>query len=82
MVLKNKLDITNDIELAKQEEIISKKKALQLFENKILDTFEVGKFKGLSQIHKYLFEDIYEFAGKTRTENISKVILDLYQLCI
>lgn len=72
MVLKNKLGIDNQIELAKEEEKITKIKALKLFETKQLDSFEIGTFKGLSQIHKYLFEDIYEFAGKIRKENISK----------
>ena len=71
-MLENKLGINNPIELANIEEKITKKKALQLFENGMLDSFEVGTFKGLSQIHKFLFEDIYEFAGKIRTENISK----------
>ena len=55
-----------------QEEKISKKKALELFDKKIIDKFEVGTFKGLQEIHKYLFQDIYEFAGKIRNENISK----------
>ena len=71
MALKNKLEITDSTRLA-QEEKITKKKALKLFDNKIIDTFEVGTFKGLQEIHKYLFEDIYEFAGKIRNENISK----------
>lgn len=72
MVLKNKLEIDNEFELAKEEERITKKKALELFERKILDSFEVGTFRGLSQIHKFLFEDVCEFAGKIRKENISK----------
>ena len=55
-----------------QEEKISKKKALGLFDKKIIDKFEVGTFKGLQEIHKYLFQDIYDFAGKIRNENISK----------
>lgn len=71
-MLENKLGIKNDIELAKEEERLTKIKAIELFENKILDSFEIGTFKGLAQIHKYLFEDIYEFAGKIRKENISK----------
>lgn len=71
-MLKNKLGINNPIELAKEEEKITKLKARQLFETGKLNSFEVGTFKGLSQIHKYLFEDIYDFAGKIRTENISK----------
>ena len=71
-MLKNKLGITNQIELADVEEKITKKKALELFETKKLSNIEVGTFKGLAEIHKYLFEDIYEFAGKIRNENISK----------
>lgn len=71
-MLENKLGITNQVEFAKEEERITKKKALKLFENNMLDTLEVGTFKGLAKIHKYLFEDIYEFAGKIRNENISK----------
>lgn len=72
MALENKLGITNSGELAIAEERISKEKALVLFEKGLLDTFEVGTFNGLSQIHSYLFEDIYEFAGKLRTVNIAK----------
>ncbi len=71
-MLNNKLGINNPIELANIEEKMTKKKAIQLFENGELEKFEVGTFKGLSQIHKYLFEDIYDFAGKVRKENISK----------
>lgn len=71
-MLENKLGITNAIELAKEEEKITKKKALKLFENNMLDNLEVGTFKGLAEIHRYLFGDIYEFAGKLRKENISK----------
>ena len=71
-MLENKLGITNSIEFAKEEERITKIKARKLFETKKLDTFEIGTFKGLVQIHNYLFEDIYEFAGKIRTQNISK----------
>ena len=72
MILKNKLGLDNEIELAKEEERMTKLKAIELFETGKLEEFEVGTFQGLSQIHKYLFEDIYEFAGKIRTENISK----------
>lgn len=72
MALENKLNITESAELARIEEKISKTKALELFENGLLDTFEVGTFRGLSDIHKYLFEDIYSFAGNVRTVNISK----------
>jgi len=72
MVLKNKLNINDSIKLAHTEEKLTKKKALDLFEKGMLDTFEVGTFNGLSQIHKYQFEDIYEFAGKMRDINIAK----------
>ena len=71
-MLDNKLGIDNEIELAKTEERITKKKAIELFETGKLDSFQVGTYKGLSQIHEYLFDEIYEFAGKIRTENISK----------
>lgn len=72
MALENKLNITDSAELARIEEKLSKEKAIKLFETKKLDKFEVGTFKGLSQIHAFLFEDIYSFAGKIRTVNISK----------
>lgn len=72
MALENKLGITNSSELARVEEKISKKKALELFETGLLDTFEVGTFEGLSKIHKYLFDEIYDFAGKIRDVNIAK----------
>jgi len=72
MVLENKLGITDSAELAREDERISKTKALELFESGLLDTFEVGTFKGLCSIHKYMFEDIYDFAGKLRTVNIAK----------
>ena len=72
MALENKLGITDSAELARTEEKISKQKALQLFELNLLDTFKVGAFKGLAQIHKYLFEDIYDFAGQMRKVNIAK----------
>lgn len=72
MALENKLNITDSSELARTEEKISKTKALELFENGLLDNFDVGTFKGLSSIHQYLFSDIYDFAGKIRTVNISK----------
>lgn len=72
MVLENKLNITDSAELARVEEKISKKKALELFEKKLLDAFEVGTFSGLKKIHDYLFGDIYDFAGKMRTVNIAK----------
>lgn len=72
MPIKNKLNIKSKLELAIAEEKLTKKKALELFDLNIISTFEVGTFKGLQQIHLYLFEDIYEFAGKVRTVNISK----------
>ncbi len=72
MILKNKLNITDQIELAKTEEKISKQKAKQLFDSGDIDKLEVGTFSGLSFIHNYLFEDIYDFAGKTREVNIAK----------
>ena len=72
MTLKNKLGIDSQIELAKEEEKITKLKAKKLFETGKLNFIEVGTFKGLAEIHKYLFEDIYDFAGKIRIENISK----------
>ena len=72
MALENKLGITDSVELARVEEKTSKKKALELFERNLLDAFEVGTFKGLADIHKYLFDEIYRFAGKVRTVNIAK----------
>lgn len=71
-MLDNKLGISNQIELSNLEERLTKKKAIELFETGDLENLEIGTFKGLSQIHKYLFEDIYDFAGKVRKENISK----------
>lgn len=72
MALENKLGIASSTQLAAAEEKISKAKALALFESGLLDTFETGKFTGLAKIHRYLFEDIYDFAGEIRTVNISK----------
>lgn len=72
MALKNKLGIDNSADLAREEEKLSKKRALELFENGLLDKMPVGKFSALKAIHKYLFEDIYEFAGKVRDVNIAK----------
>ena len=72
MVLENKLGITESAELARQEERISKKKALELFETGILDSLDAGKFDSLAKIHKYLFEDIYDFAGIIRNVNLAK----------
>ncbi len=72
MVLKNKLDITDQVELARAEERISKKKAKQLFDAGEINKIEAGTFAGLKQIHRILFEDIYDFAGKIREVNIAK----------
>lgn len=72
MALENKLGISDSIELAHVEERISKTRAIQLFETGLLDTFEVGTFSGLSKIHRFLFEEIYDFAGQIRTVNIAK----------
>ena len=72
MALKNKFGITDSFELAQAEERISKTRALELFEKSLLDTFEVGTFRGLAQIHSYLFHEIYDFAGQLRTVNIAK----------
>lgn len=72
MILQNKLNITNQIELAQQEEKISKQKAKQLFDSHDISKVEIGTFVGLAYIHTYLFEDIYNFAGKIRVVNISK----------
>lgn len=82
MALENKLNITDSTELARVEEKISKKKAVELFENGYLDTYEAGSFQMLVAIHRYLFDEIYDFAGKIRNSNIAKVILDSLRLCI
>ena len=71
-MLENKLGIDNSAELAREEERISKRKAMELWENGIFDNLEAGKFSTLQLIHKYLFEDIYEFAGIIRTVNLAK----------
>jgi len=72
MALENKLGLTDSAELAREEEKLSKTKARELFEKGLLDTFETGTFAGLCAIHKYLFDEIYDFAGKMRTVNIAK----------
>ena len=72
MVLENKLGIQDASVLAREEERLSKKRALELFDNKILDKLDAGTFKSLQEIHRYLFQDIYDFAGSIRTVNISK----------
>ncbi len=72
MTLENKLGITDSVELAKAEEKISKKRAIELFESGYLDNLEHGTFKSLAEIHKYLFDQIYDFAGQIRIVNIAK----------
>ncbi len=72
MFLENKLGITNSSDLAREEERISKKKAIEIFENNILTKLEIGKYSALKKIHKYLFDEIYNLAGEIRTVNISK----------
>ncbi len=71
-MLENKLGITNEVELAKEEERITKLKALELFDTNKSNEIEVGTTKGLIDIHKYLFSDVYEFAGKVRDVNLAK----------
>ena len=71
-MLENKLGLSSSAELAREEERISKKKAAELFENGILDSLTPGSFSALQAIHKYLFDEIYDFAGKVRTVNIAK----------
>lgn len=70
--MQNKLGITDQAELVKQEESLSKKRAKELIETKKLFEFEIGTFKGLSAIHHYLFQDIYDFADKIRDVNLAK----------
>lgn len=72
MALENKLGLTSSADLAREEERISKKKAVELFETGLLNTLPAGKFVTLQAIHKYLFEDIYDFAGELRTVNLAK----------
>lgn len=72
MTLKNKLNITNPPQLRRTEEIMTKKKAKQLFDSGDIDKIEIGTFKGLAQVHHYLFSDLYDFAGKIRDVNIAK----------
>lgn len=72
MALENKLGITDSTELAKEEERISKINAIRLYESGIVKESEIGKFSGLAKIHKFLFDKIYDFAGKIRTVNIAK----------
>ena len=72
MALENKLGLTSSADLAREEERISKKKAVELFEKGLLDQLEAGTFSSLQFIHKYLFWEIYDFAGELRTVNIAK----------
>ncbi len=72
MTLENKLGLTSSADLAREEERLSKKKAALMFENGMLDTLPVGTFEALKAIHKYLFEDIYDFAGEVRSVNLAK----------
>ncbi len=72
MALENKLGLTNSADLAREEERISKKKALELFESGELSKLDAGTFSALKTIHKYLFDEIYDFAGKLRTVNLAK----------
>lgn len=72
MVLKNKLQIDNSVELARVEERVSKKRAIELFESGYLNSLEAGNFNSLAEIHRYIFSDIYDFAGEIRDVNIAK----------
>lgn len=72
MALENKLGLTSSADIAREEERISKKKAVELFETGLLDTLPAGKLVTLQAIHKYLFEDVYDFAGEIRTVNMAK----------
>lgn len=72
MVLKNKFGISDSLELAKIEEKLSKKKAIQLFESGYLDSLDAGTFASLAKIHQFLFDELYDFAGQVRDVNIAK----------
>ena len=72
MTRDNKLNISDSAELARAEEKISKSKAVELFESGLIDKLEPGTFESLARIHKFLFDEIYDFAGKIRTVNIAK----------
>ena len=72
MILENKLNITDPAELAREEEKISKKRAKKMFDTEYLNTLDAGTFQSLKAIHKYLFEEVYEFAGEIRKVNIAK----------
>ncbi len=82
MALENKLKIIDFAELAREEERISKTRAIELFETDFLSSLIPGTFEALSKIHAFLFSDIYDFAGRVRTVNTAKGILDLLYLCI
>lgn len=71
-MLENKLGIANEVELAREEERLTKLRARELFETRLLDSFETGTFAGLRAIHRHLFQDVYDFAGQMRTVNIAK----------
>ena len=72
MIIENKLGLTSQVELAKTEEKLSKQKAKELYDSGKINEIEVGTFNGLSDIHEFLFSEIYEFAGKIRSVNIAK----------
>lgn len=72
MTLENKLGLKSEAELAREEERITKCRAIKLYDSGMLDTFEIGTFAGLADIHRYLFQDIYAFAGQIRSVNIAK----------
>ena len=72
MIIENKLGLTSQVELAKTEEKLSKQKAKELYDSGKINEIEVGTFKGLSEIHEFLFSEIYEFAGNIRSVNIAK----------
>lgn len=72
MTLENKLHLTSSVELAREEERISKKKAVELFESGYLDTLKAGSVDALCRIHEYLFSEVYDFAGQVRTVNLAK----------
>ena len=72
MALENKLGITSSADIAREEERVSKKKAVELFDKCLLNQLVAGIFSSLQFIHKYLFEDLYDFAGELRTVNIAK----------
>ena len=71
-MMENKLGITDSVVLAREEERITKIKALEMYDNGFIENLTVGTFQALAEIHRYLFSDIYEFAGKIRTVNIAK----------